>query len=125
MRIWLSLAVPMAATVPPAILFGASQLWLDRRRAVYFADQSALLQQFQAPGLGGWIARHPDFLAKPLRCEAAVVFIDLSGFTGVSEVLGPNAVRELRKENRKARDFLLNPRPPILGLPSRKGRLWR
>ncbi len=93
--IWMSLAVPLAATIPPVLLYGALQLWLDRRSAQYFAGQSALLREFQAPGLGDWLARHPDFLARPLRCEAAVVFIDLSGFTGVSETVGPVAVREL------------------------------
>ncbi len=93
--IWLSLAVPLAAAVPPLALFGAVELWLDRRRAVFFADRSALLSQFQAPGLGDYLTRHPDFLATPVRLEAAVLFIDLSGFTGVSEVLGANQVREL------------------------------
>ena len=90
-----SLAVPLAAAVPPLALFGAVELWLDRRRAVFFADRSALLSQFQAPGLGDYLTRHPDFLATPVRLEAAVLFIDLSGFTGVSEVLGANQVREL------------------------------
>ena len=96
--IWLSLALPMTAVVPPAILFGAAQLWLGRRRAEYFADQSALLQQFQAPGLGEWLAQHPDFLTEPVHMDAPVVFIDISGFTGLSETLGPNATRELLNE---------------------------
>ena len=93
--IWLSAALPMAAAVPPAILFGAAQLWLGRRRAQYYASQSALLQRVQAPGLGEFLAAHPDFLSEPVREEAAVVFIDLSGFTGASEALGPSAIREL------------------------------
>ncbi len=57
--ILLSLALPMTAAGPPVILFGAAQLWLGRRRAQYFADQSALLQRFQAPGLGKWLAGTP------------------------------------------------------------------
>lgn len=93
--IWLSAALPMAAAAPPAILFGAVQLWRDRNRAQYFATQSKLLQKVQAPGLGQWLAKHGDFLQKPVREDAAVVFIDLSGFTGLSETLGPNATREL------------------------------
>ncbi|TJV37130.1 MAG: CHASE2 domain-containing protein, partial [Mesorhizobium sp.] len=36
-HIWLSAALPMAAAVPPAILFGAAQLWLGRNQAQYFA----------------------------------------------------------------------------------------
>ena len=96
--ILLSLALPMTAAGPPVILFGAAQLWLGRRRAQYFADQSALLQRFQAPGLGKWLARHPNFLSEPVREDAAVVFIDISGFTGLSETLGPSATRDLLHE---------------------------
>lgn len=94
-HIWLSAALPMAAAVPPAILFGAAQLWLGRNRAQYFATQSELLQRVEAPGLGEWLARHGDFLAEPVRTDAAILFIDLSGFTGLSETLGPSATREL------------------------------
>ncbi len=93
--IWLSAALPITAAGPPAILFGAAQLWRDRNRAQYFASQSRLLQKVQAPGLGKWLANHDDFLVKPVREDAAIVFIDLSGFTGLSETLGPNATREL------------------------------
>ena len=93
--IWLSAAVPIAAAVPPALLFGAAQLWLGRRQASHFAGQSALLQRIQAPGLAEFLARDPDFLAEPVRQDAAVVFIDLNGFTGLSEAIGPTAVREL------------------------------
>jgi adenylate cyclase len=71
------------------------QLWRDRNRAQYFATQSRLLQKVQAPGLGRWLAKHGDFLQEPVSEDAAVVFIDLSGFTGLSETLGPNATREL------------------------------
>ncbi len=93
--IWLSAALPIAATVPPMLLFGAAQLWLDRRRATRFAEQSELLQRIEAPGLAEYLARDPDFLASPVQQEAAVVFIDINGFTGLSEAIGPAAVREL------------------------------
>lgn len=93
--IWLSAAIPIAAVVPPVLIFGATQLLLGRRRAQHFATQSEMLQSVQAPGLGKWLAQNPNFLAEPVRQDAAVVFIDLSGFTGLSEVLGPNATREL------------------------------
>ncbi|MEK1888978.1 MAG: adenylate/guanylate cyclase domain-containing protein [Phyllobacterium sp.] len=93
--IWLSAATPMVAAIPPALVFGATQLWLGRRRAQQFAEQSKLLQQVQAPGLGNWLALNPGFLAAPVRQDAAVVFVDLSGFTGLSETLGPGATREL------------------------------
>ena len=42
--------------------------------------------------------RDPNFLIEPVRQNAAIVFIDLSGFTALSEQLGPDRVRELLKE---------------------------
>lgn len=92
---WMSAALPLAATVPPAITFGASQIWLDRRRAQIFARQNELLRRFQAPALRDWLARDPDFLARPVRQEASIVFIDLSGFTGFSELESAAAMRDL------------------------------
>ena len=96
--IWLSAAVPIAAAVPPAILFGAVQLWQNRRTEQYLTMKSELLQQFQAPALREWLTRNPEFLLAPVRQHAAVVFIDLSGFTSLSETLGAEAVREMLKD---------------------------
>ena len=93
--IWLSAALPLAAAGPPAILFGAVQLWRDRRQAQYFARKSDLLQQFQAPALREWLTKYPDFLLVPVHRDLAVVFIDLSGFTGLSETLGMDATQRL------------------------------
>jgi adenylate cyclase len=95
--IWLSAALPIAAAAPPAILFGAVQLGLNRRQAQYFAMKSELLQQFQAPALREWLTRNPDFLIEPVHQDAAIVFIDLSGFTSLSETLGPNTLLEMLK----------------------------
>jgi adenylate cyclase len=63
----------------------------------HFAKQSELLQRFHTPALSEWLVQHPDFLSEPVRQDAAIVFIDLSGFTGLTETLGPNAIRELLK----------------------------
>lgn len=96
--ILLSAAVPVAAAAPPAVLFAAFQLWSGRRRAQYFAMRSELLEQFQAPAMQEWLTRDPNFLAEPVRQNAAVVFIDLSGFTALSEQLGPDRIRDLLKD---------------------------
>jgi adenylate cyclase len=96
--IWLSAALPVAAAAPPVILFGAVQIWLNRRQAQYFAMMNELLQQFQAPALRKWLARNPQFLLEPVHQDAAIVFIDLSGFTSLSETLGMDAVREMLKD---------------------------
>jgi adenylate cyclase len=94
----LSAALPLSAAAPPALLFGAWQLWSGRQRAEHFASKSALFQQFQAPALGEWLSRDPGFLLEPVRQNASIVFIDLSGFTALSETLGADAVRELLKD---------------------------
>jgi len=94
----LSAAVPLAAATVPVVLFGSFQLWSGRRQAQYFAARNELLERFQAPAIQKWLARDPDFLAEPVRQNAAVVFIDLSGFTSLSEQLDPDLTRDLLKE---------------------------
>ncbi|WP_028744506.1 CHASE2 domain-containing protein [Rhizobium mesoamericanum] len=92
---WFSAALPIAAALPSVLLFGAAEIWIDRRRAAHFAAQSDLLQRIEAPGLSEWLARDPNFLAKPVRQNAAVIFVDLSGFTGLSEAIGATNVRDV------------------------------
>jgi adenylate cyclase len=92
---WFSAALPLAAAGPPALIYGAAQLLIGRQRATFFETQSATLQRIQAPGLAQWLARDPNFLSQPVHQDAAVVFVDLSGFTGLSETLGPAQTREL------------------------------
>jgi adenylate cyclase len=96
--IWLSAALPLAAAAPPTLLFGAVQLWLNRRQAQSIARNSELLQQFQAPALRDWLTRDPKFLLEPVRQDAAIVFIDLTGFTSLSEALGMDVAREMLKD---------------------------
>jgi len=96
--ILMSVAVPAAAAAVPVVLFGSLQLWSGRRQAQYFATRSELLEQFQAPAIQRWLTRDPNFLAKPVRQNAAIVFIDLSGFTSLSEQLGPDRIREVLKD---------------------------
>jgi adenylate cyclase len=96
--IWSSAALPVAAAAPPAILFGAVQLWLNRRQAQYFAMKSELLQQFQAPALRKWLTKNPEFLLQPVHQDAAIIFIDLSGFTSLSETLGLDTGLQLLKD---------------------------
>jgi adenylate cyclase len=93
--IWLSATLPLLAALPPAIVFGAAELWLDRRRADRLSVQSRTLRRFQPPSLTKRLAEDPAFLMKPVRQKAAVIFIDLSGFTGLSELLPLDETREM------------------------------
>lgn len=94
----MSAAVPVAAAAVPVVLFASLQLWSGRRQAQYFAARSEVLEQFQAPAIQNWLAQDPNFLAEPVRQNAAIVFVDLSGFTLLSEALGPDRTRDLLKE---------------------------
>jgi len=96
--IGINAATTLAAAAPPAVLFGAVQLWSGRRSAVSLAVRNRLLEQFQAPAVQQWLTRDPNFLLEPVRQDAAVVFVDLSGFTSLSERLEPDAIRELLKD---------------------------
>lgn len=93
--VWLSAATTLAAAVPPVVVFAGMQLWVGGRRTQYFADKSRSLAQFQAPAVQEWLARDPDFLSRPVRQDAAVVFIDLSGFTAFSEKIDPDQLQDL------------------------------
>ena len=96
--VWLDTVLPIAGTAPPVVLFGAIQLWSGRRQAQYFAMKSRLLGQFQAPDVQEWLTRNPRFLAEPVSQNAAIIFIDLSGFTSLSEAAGPRHVQELLRD---------------------------
>jgi adenylate cyclase len=93
--VWLNAATTLAAAVPPVMVFAGVQLWAGGRRTQFFAAKSRSLAQFQAPAVQEWLARDPDFLSKPVRQDAAVVFIDLSGFTAMSERADPDELQDM------------------------------
>jgi adenylate cyclase len=95
--IWMSAALPIAAAAPPVLLFGALQIWSGRRQTQHLTARSRLMRQFQAPGLREWLLADPDFLLQPVQQQAAVVFIDLSRFTALSETLDAETVRDVLK----------------------------
>lgn len=95
--VWLNAATTLAAAVPPVAVFAGVQLWAGGRRTQYLAAKSKSLAQFQAPAVQEWLARDPNFLSRPVRQDAAVVFIDLSGFTALSEKIDPDELQDLLK----------------------------
>ncbi|WP_398479441.1 CHASE2 domain-containing protein [Tardiphaga sp.] len=95
--IWMSAALPLVAAGPPTIAFGALQIWIGRKHAADLDARSALMRQFHAPRLRDWILAYPDFLLHPRHQDAAVIFIDLSSFTTLSETTDPHMMREMLK----------------------------
>jgi adenylate cyclase len=95
---WLSNAVPLAALVPTAVAYGAARLALDRSVAHRLASDRATLTQLQSPLLLAHILENPLFLKKPVQQNVATIFVDLSGFTGLVEMLEPKWARDLLAE---------------------------
>jgi adenylate cyclase len=92
---WLSMATPLAAALPITVAYGALRLGLDRYLATGVAKERAALAQFHSPLIVDHISKDPAFLERPVHQNVAVVFIDLSSFTGFAEELGPERVQEL------------------------------
>ena len=92
---WLSIAAPLASVVPLTIGFAAARSIVERRAGTKIAAERSTLARFQSPLLLDQLQREPDFLEKPVRQDVAVMFLDLSGSTGVVEALGPERSRDL------------------------------
>src|SRR3954471_10406626 len=95
--VWLSMTVPLAAALPPALLYVTARLWLDQAAERRLQAAQRTLLHFQPPALSNLLMNAPEFLAEPIEQNAAVLFVDLSGFTGLSERLGPKRTRDLLK----------------------------
>ncbi|WFU76003.1 MULTISPECIES: adenylate/guanylate cyclase domain-containing protein [unclassified Bradyrhizobium] len=93
--IWLNAATTLAAAVPPVAVFAGVQLWAGGRRTQYLTAKSRSLAQLQAPAVQEWLARDPNFLLKPVRQDGAAVFIDLSGFTTLTERIDPDELQDV------------------------------
>ena len=91
---WLSAALPLAGTIPSVAAATVLRQILERRRSEELARVAAALRQFQSPVLADQIARNPDFLREPVKQTAVILFVDLSGFTRLSEQLGLSPTRE-------------------------------
>jgi adenylate cyclase len=92
---WLSIAAPFASVLPLTVGFAAARFILERRAGTRIAAERSTLARFQSPLLLDHILREPDFLETPVRQDVAVMFLDLSGSTGVAEALGPEWSRDL------------------------------
>lgn len=95
---WMNAALPFAASLPPVIALLLSRQVFERLRSQKLARASAALSRFQSPKLAGRVAEDPSFLAVPKEQDAAMLFVDLSGYTGLSEELGPVRTRNFLKE---------------------------
>jgi adenylate cyclase len=94
---WFSGALSVAASLPPVILVAVLRQIFDRYEMRRHLSARAALEQFQPAILARRIADDPAFLFEPREQRAAILFIDLAGYTGASERLGARRTRDILK----------------------------
>ncbi|MBS7698663.1 MULTISPECIES: adenylate/guanylate cyclase domain-containing protein [unclassified Chelatococcus] len=94
---WLSTTLPLVAMLPVAMAYGALRLWQERRTVRYLVGVEERLMPFQPRPIAARLTQDPAFLAEPIAQDAAVIFVDLAGYTGLSEALGAERTREVLK----------------------------
>lgn len=86
---WLSVAVPLvgvAVPMTPAVFYRYAK---ERYAATSSERVIGELKKFQSPVVAEMISNDPDFLENPESRQIVVSFVDLTGFTGMSQNLGP------------------------------------
>lgn len=94
---WLNGALPFAASLPPVVALIITRQLFDRFQSNRLKQAQEALSRFQSPLLAQRIAEDPKFLLEPREQNAAMLFVDLSGYTGLSEKLGPARTRDFLK----------------------------
>jgi len=93
--LWLSMGLPIAAAGPAIAGAALARHLYERRLAARARQGVTMLQRFQSPALARRLAEDPRYLEKPETRRLAVLFVDLAGFTGLSETLGPERTEAL------------------------------
>ena len=96
--VWLSAALPLVGALPPMMLAGALSLARERRIARLSEQRLTSLRRFHSPALARHIEEDPDFLSKPQEQLLVVFFVDLTGFTALSQKLGAEGTRALLQQ---------------------------
>lgn len=92
---WLSIAMPVAATLPAALLALALRQTLERRDRSRLGRTASAYGALQSPVITKALAEDPTFLERPRHQEATIMFLDLVGFTPLADRLGPDGARAL------------------------------
>ncbi len=96
--LWFSAALPLFGTVPPVLAMAILRQRLEQRAALRSGQAVAALSVFHSGALAQRIIDDPEYLAQPVPQEMAILFVDVIGFTAISEALGPEDTRNFLKE---------------------------
>ena len=95
--LWLNAALLLAGAGPPLLLAGIGRYAVERRAAARAGRAVQTLKRFQSPVLAELIAGDPGFLRQPETRDLVVLFVDLAGFTRLSQALGPEGTETFLK----------------------------
>jgi adenylate cyclase len=93
--LWMSAALPLAAAIPPMMFAGVMRYTRERKQARKSEQAVVSLRRFQSPALAAKIESNPEYLATPVERDLVILFVDLTGFTGLSQRLGADGTRNL------------------------------
>lgn len=93
--LWLSAALPFLCALPAMTLIGGLRYANERAEAALTRRSANALRRFQSPVLAERIENDPDYLATPQQQRLVILFADLTGFTTLSQQLGPSGTRDL------------------------------
>ena len=97
MGLWMSAALPLMGVGPPVIISAAIRYTHEKRQAASADRAVTALKRFQSPALAEMIEKDPEFLARPITRDLIIFFVDLSGFTRLSQTLGPQRTQDFLK----------------------------
>jgi adenylate cyclase len=95
--LWLNMTLPVAVLLPPAAVYGIGRIIFDARMTKKLAASEAGFRLFHPRALAERLAKDPQFLSEPIEQVLAILFVDLSGFTQLSETIGLHLTRGLLK----------------------------
>lgn len=95
--LWLSAALPLAAAGPPMLAACILRYARERRSAALSDRAASELMRFHDPALASKIAEDPNYLIEPIMRDLVIFFVDLTGFTGASQKLGPEGTQGFLK----------------------------
>ncbi len=90
-RLWLDAVAPTVALLGAGLLALAGRTQAQRRLSRLLARERANLAQYQSPIIAETLAQaaQPEFDGRPQ--QAGILFVDIAGFTGRAERIGPQA----------------------------------
>jgi adenylate cyclase len=96
--LWLDAAAPTFALLVAGLLSLAGRVQAQRRLSRRLASERENLAQYQSPIIAETLAQaeHPEFDGRPQN--AGILFVDIAGFTGRAEHIGPQGTVTFLRE---------------------------